>query len=454
MPARNRFASIAQPYASDYSYEYNVVDFGAVGDGVTDDTGALQNTINIVAGLGGGVVYLPAGVYVTSACLVVPASYVIVQGAGWNTIIRPVAGATFDVFSTGVIPYGGANAPNNLQGVAIRDLQIDGSNMLANVAGQGNGIHFWGARQSFVDHVLFGHVKNYCVILEGSTTGGYNDVVQYCEMDTSCGGGVMDCNGNEANWILHNEIIGCAQTLAAAQPAFGAQSTAGNCVNHQNGISLTLGNVFGGGASGGTMNQAMILQNEGHRVIGNRFDAVENIAIDIGGSGGNSGHMIAYNEFKDAATVVANPCVRVDAGECAFIGNAFVADSTPHYTWCIQETAALTGNQYIGNLFRVTGTAGRLSLNAASTSRALANVNYNPRGASVTQPAVPASGTPLVNQTGCDCNVYLTGGTFSAAHQIGGVSIGNSTATVLRVAAGQSVTLTYSVAPTWVWIGD
>lgn len=36
---------------------------GAKGDGVTDDTAALQAAVDVVAGLGGGRVYLPSGVY-------------------------------------------------------------------------------------------------------------------------------------------------------------------------------------------------------------------------------------------------------------------------------------------------------------------------------------------------------------------------------------------------------
>ena len=37
----------------------NVMDFGARGDGVTDDTDAIQNVINSVYARGGGTVYFP-----------------------------------------------------------------------------------------------------------------------------------------------------------------------------------------------------------------------------------------------------------------------------------------------------------------------------------------------------------------------------------------------------------
>jgi polygalacturonase len=39
----------------------NVLDFGAVGDNVTDDTAAIQAAIDSLTNNGGGILYLPAG---------------------------------------------------------------------------------------------------------------------------------------------------------------------------------------------------------------------------------------------------------------------------------------------------------------------------------------------------------------------------------------------------------
>ena len=41
----------------------DVSNFGAVGDGLTDDTQAIQNAINSASAAGGGVVYFPGGTY-------------------------------------------------------------------------------------------------------------------------------------------------------------------------------------------------------------------------------------------------------------------------------------------------------------------------------------------------------------------------------------------------------
>lgn len=51
---------------------YNVRDFGAVGDGVTDDTGAFQSGLDAAGADGGGIVFAPRGDYLIATHLVVP----------------------------------------------------------------------------------------------------------------------------------------------------------------------------------------------------------------------------------------------------------------------------------------------------------------------------------------------------------------------------------------------
>lgn len=64
-------------------------------------------------------------------------------------------------------------------------------------------------------------------------------------------------------------------------------------------------------------------------------------------------------------------------------------------------------------------------------------------------PAVPASGTAIVNPLPGPALVYIQGGTVTAV-QIGSTVI-TTTGGTFRVGAGQGITLTYSAAPTWAW---
>lgn len=79
------------------------------------------------------------------------------------------------------------------------------------------------------------------------------------------------------------------------------------------------------------------------------------------------------------------------------------------------------------------------------------NPGFNPTGPQ-TAPTVPASGTALTNPFPFDAMVYISGGTVTAI-EVGGTATGIISGGVL-VPAGETITLTYSAAPTWVWIGN
>jgi len=75
----------------------SVKDFGAVGDGVTDDTAAIQAAINYLSPLG-GTLHVPKGSYIVSdanadnACLVITAPIQVVGDGAFYTSIQPAAG--------------------------------------------------------------------------------------------------------------------------------------------------------------------------------------------------------------------------------------------------------------------------------------------------------------------------------------------------------------------------
>jgi hypothetical protein len=102
----------------------NVFDYGAKGDGITDDTAAIQAAI-IAAGAGNGnTVFIPAGTYICSAPIDM-AKYVTLQGAGqiattlkWNTtgigirMISPINASTGVFISIRDIGLQNTNASN------------------------------------------------------------------------------------------------------------------------------------------------------------------------------------------------------------------------------------------------------------------------------------------------------------------------------------------------------
>lgn len=71
------------------------------------------------------------------------------------------------------------------------------------------------------------------------------------------------------------------------------------------------------------------------------------------------------------------------------------------------------------------------------------------QGNGFTAPGVPGSGTPVVNTSPLPATVVVSSGTVTNV-VVNGVSVGTGDGTY-TVPAGQPITLTYSVAPTWTW---
>ena len=100
--------AINRPFNEKLNEVVSVKDFGAIGDGSTDDTVACQNAINAVRNAGGGTVFFPAGTYLlngqvntnagadsTLNGLLIPytnpngqTGRILIRGAGQSTILK------------------------------------------------------------------------------------------------------------------------------------------------------------------------------------------------------------------------------------------------------------------------------------------------------------------------------------------------------------------------------
>jgi parallel beta-helix repeat protein len=69
-------------------FQFNVLDYGAVGDGAVNDRAAIQAAITACQAAGGGVVYIPKGTYLVSGgSVLVTGTNITVQGAGRTATI-------------------------------------------------------------------------------------------------------------------------------------------------------------------------------------------------------------------------------------------------------------------------------------------------------------------------------------------------------------------------------
>jgi hypothetical protein len=81
----------------------SVKDFGAVGDGVTDDTVAIQASVTHVNTLGGGTVYLPQGNYKITAPITIYSNIRFIGAGGESTKITKTTSTTVAASATALL---------------------------------------------------------------------------------------------------------------------------------------------------------------------------------------------------------------------------------------------------------------------------------------------------------------------------------------------------------------
>jgi hypothetical protein len=144
----------------------------------------------------------------------------------------------------------------------------------------------------------------------------------------------------------------------------------------------------------------------------------------------------------ETVSIFVNNTLRVRVRDSVYLNGS---------TFSIQEGGTSDYNLYDGN----NSSVGRI-VTLGAHSKVSNNYGLNPRGlitSSPTPPAIASTTTPVTNSTGFDCMVNVVGGTVTAI-AVGGTTLTGITSGLVFVPAGQTITLTYSSAPTWQWIGN
>lgn len=147
------------------STRYNVADYGAIGDGVADDTVAIKAAIDAVPANSKATLFFPAGTYVVSSQLDMK-SGTRWAGAGIeSSVIKPVGGYRTQIKASG------------LDAIEIADLTLDMSTMTEDVSFTNN----HGINPAASTNVWFSRIKVIAPI-HGSPLGGvwFNDTIIDC----------------------------------------------------------------------------------------------------------------------------------------------------------------------------------------------------------------------------------------------------------------------------------
>lgn len=106
---------------------FNVTNYGAIGDGLTDNTTNIQNTINAANAAGGGVVEIPAGTFLSGPITLLS-----------KINLRVDTNGMLQMLPLGTYPGGTTNAQTFIGCNGVQDLEISGSGKI-----DGQGAAWW-----------------------------------------------------------------------------------------------------------------------------------------------------------------------------------------------------------------------------------------------------------------------------------------------------------------------
>jgi hypothetical protein len=434
---------------------FNVRDFGAVGDGTTDDTVAIQAAIN-AATPSAGTVFVPPGIYLLSQPLLIKPSTaadslapsLIGVGPGGltetdslsATILQPSSSFPAGEYLVAYLPY---SAAYQLIGYELANLAILCSGPSGTALAAGVGI--LNARQAHVhDLAISGTVVPAPVkTATGTDIGAFN-----VHQSGSPGGFsafdrvTVSHSGQDSFWCVSQESVWSqCRSISAARFGFNVGNAA-----------MSLIGCSDDSATSGQVND----NNSSAKYVGfNSFDGPTNgPTVQLNGSSRPT--FIGCQFWGPQATGLNDNSGAIvntyGGGSADFIGCRFHANAnTVHlasaqagFTGVLRIVGGSTVGTYTGATFLDDG-AGILAVKDLD--------GYNPVG-SVTV-AIPASGT-AVAAVPYDMYLYITASTSTVAVNVTDAAGTSQTVATIPasayapvfIPAGSSWSLTYTTAPT------
>jgi len=186
---------------------FDVKTYGAVGDGSTDDTSAIQSAI-AAASATGGVVFFPPGVFVLPSRLTCKSlNNVSFQGSGKSTILRSAVPISFPPRNGGPTMLGVANCAN----FSIRNITFDNNNIIT--ALRSCMVSVSSSTNFTVSNCAFINAKHFILSIESSSKFWVRDNYFNCtELNGKVFTGAImlfdDISRTSDGQIVNNEIIG------------------------------------------------------------------------------------------------------------------------------------------------------------------------------------------------------------------------------------------------------
>jgi hypothetical protein len=296
----NRFADVV-----------NVKDFGAIGNGVADDTAAIQAAVNSTSPF--GEVFFPEGTYKISSTITLPSSSglsgITLRGIGWGSVIKPTSAVSIAIRVLGDVVF-------------ISNLQFDGIS-----TSSAAGIQFEGGLNNFAVSVTgcyFSTFANGIILLTDCYNISNNNFTN-CNVSIYCADSAMNAV------ISNNYVLGGSTAVWFGRVSIQAEGV------------RVFGNTFL--CTGAGANQITILAGLEISIFNNIIDqtGVGGRAIYISGSSGSSiSHIKIRDNWLAGGNTIAGQCVQVAQGSGLNTNNIWINGNT--FTSYDPNTIALTIN--------------------------------------------------------------------------------------------------------------
>ena len=460
---------------------------GAQGDGATDDTAAIQATINAVPTSGGDVLISGevGATFLVSTTITVP-SYVRVFGLGVG-VTTILASATFTgstVFSLSSTVFS-----------SIRDLTIRANSSTYSSNGAFTGIALVGVADTRLENVEVDYMNGFGVLSQSTSSIGNQKIIMsnvkvhlgqqgFHILGNSGSSGVglhelIDCNASGIGGgdgyliedihdiLLLNPLGECTAGTGASLhvkgnvgavtitncdfgpnpgPSGGAiiQISAGPNGSPKN--ITVLGGVIEGGLTGITVNAGSYVTLIGTRIFNNDTTGVaisDPASVHVIGCAFNQNGSVAGSGRYDLSNTSLQP---VYVSHNKF--DTPQGNSAGQVNACISDIGATGLGFYNGNFHNPNQGWTATNIYAGSVNPySSTNVQGVGSVGGITPPTI--SGSPQSATKAFPCMVYVNGGTVSDV-SIGGTSTGK-TSGAFFVPAHLAIVVTYSVAPSWTW---
>lgn len=437
---------------------YNVLDYGAVGNGSTDDRAAIQAALDACRVAGGGTVYLPAATYAITTCPAHPTDNTIncslVIGAQ-TTMRGDGPGATLVKWTVNTIPNQGhiLNNYNRLSPGGDTDMAIVDMTFCGNAGIMPGTVDAqYGPQWNWARRVLMRNVVAYDFLGTGDSGNGPNGTpaenwhldAHYCTDVLFDGCAVFDSgvnvtgSGFSLNYCSYSKVIGCTgygMHLSRNFTHFHCRNTTYvGCMAYASGddgfnSEISVDTQYIGCVSGGESTDTTNYPYTTNTNLGNAKNGFR-----IYNSSSRVQMLGCVSEFNTLAGVAI---VSSSGNGLRIIGGSYASNGT----YGINQDASGGGFTIGGSPSIVNNTTNSILLNGATAS---ATTN------AITSPAVPATTVAFTNPYPFACAVVISGGTVSQI-TVCGITVASATGVTVIVPPNQNIKLTYTVAPSWSW---